>query len=292
MATNPIFQRLELLVGNPALEALQRTRVILFGVGGVGSWAAEALIRSGIGHLTLVDSDRVCITNVNRQLQATTKSVGKPKAECLAERLLEINPRAEIVPIRGIYEPETAGAYDFDQFDFVLDAIDGLTGKIHLILETSLSRATLISSLGAALKLDPTQVRVVSIWKTDHDPLARVVRQRLRKEGFHGDFRCAFSPEVLPNQRHESVSCGTHACHCPTYSETPLDEHDWCSTKLQINGSSVFVTAAFGLAMASQVVQDVMSANPPENFAGVSAASTRTAVTAPETDRTSPSATP
>lgn len=260
MAANPIFQRLELLTGSAALAILQRSRVAVFGLGGVGSWAAEALVRSGVGAVTLVDNDVVCITNVNRQLQATARNVGEPKAAALAARLADLNPRCALTPVQKVYEPAAADGFDLGSFDYVLDCIDSIANKVDLILRTFAAGATLFSSMGAASKLDPTRIQVASIWETQGCPLARIVRRKLREAGFDGDFQTVFSPEVLPPVAATSVACGTHKCFCPDFTPADGGEHkDWCATKKIINGSAVHITATFGMFLAGLVVQDALA---------------------------------
>ena len=162
-----IFNRLNLLLGEETMERIAGKRVIIFGVGGVGSWCAESLVRSGISHLTIVDSDRVCITNVNRQLQATTKTVGCVKVEVLKSRLLEINPQAEIKALQEIYCAENAAMFKLDTYDYIIDAIDSLKDKVHLILHATECPGKLLSSMGAALKMDPSIEKVSSLF---HQP--------------------------------------------------------------------------------------------------------------------------
>jgi tRNA A37 threonylcarbamoyladenosine dehydratase len=263
MSETTLFHRSELLIGSAAMARLAGARVILFGIGGVGSWCAEALIRSGIGHLTIVDSDCVCITNVNRQLQALPGNVGRPKVDELAERLRSIHPAAEIVPIRRAYDLETRASFAIESYDYVLDAIDSLSCKLGLIRYSLELGRTLFSSMGAAAKLDPSQVRIGSIWESEHCPLARCLRKRLRRHGVTADFTVVYSPEVLPN-RGESTGCGTERCFCPRFVRTDGGEveeaHEWCSQKAHINGSMVAVTATFGMCLASLVVSHAVAA--------------------------------
>jgi len=260
MAGNPIYQRLQLVVGSPAMGQLNRTRVVVFGLGGVGSWAAEALVRSGITDITLVDNDVICITNVNRQLQATTKNVGKSKVEELRDRLRLLNPRCDITTIQKVYEPDNAHEFDLSSYDYVLDCIDSISCKVELIRRSVDSGATLYSAMGAAAKLDATQIRVGSIWDTVGCPLAKLMRRHLRAEGFSGDFQTVFSSEPMVRVEHTSVACGTHKCHCPEYLPDDGSEHkDWCATKTVINGSAVHVTATFGMFLSGMVIQDVAS---------------------------------
>lgn len=256
---NPAFHRNELLVGKAGVSALAQTRVILFGVGGVGSWCAEALIRSGVGHLTMVDNDVICVTNVNRQLQATLPNIGKPKIAALKDRLLEIAPHAEINALQKIYNLETKTEFDLASYDYVIDAIDTLSHKVSLIALAMESGATLYSAMGAACKLDATTIRVSSIWESQGCKLAKVVRKRLRRHGATGECLCVYSEEYLAPHETETA-CGSENCFCPKQydeegEEIPADV--WCSKKAQINGSMVHVTGAFGFHLAGLVVQDV-----------------------------------
>lgn len=265
MGINPVFHRVELVTGRDNWQKLQETRVIIFGIGGVGSWCAESLIRSGIGHLTIVDSDRVCITNVNRQLQATTKTVGEVKVEALKEQLLSINPRADITAVEKIYSKESAHEFDLDSYDYVIDAIDSLAEKVELIKNACLSSATLFSSLGAACKIDPSRIKVADIWKSFGCPLGSLVRKRLRKQKFYKKFKVVFSDELLENGTGE-VGCGTGNCVCPKVVDEngeKVEAHEWCSSKKQINGSLVHITGTFGFMLCGLVLQDVTAKNRP-----------------------------
>ena len=256
-----IFQRTELLLGKSFIEKAAEKRVIIFGIGGVGSWCAESLIRSGIRFLTIVDSDRVCVTNVNRQLMATTKTVGKVKTEVLKDRLLEINPNAEITALQKIYSPETSESFKLNTFDFIIDGIDSLSNKVHLIQTASNSNATFFSSMGAALKMDPTRIRVAEFWKVQGCPLGAALRNRIKKNGgISKKFLCVFSDELLKNKG-ENASCGTEKCMCPKAIEGPgnpeLLNHEWCSLKAQVNGTTSYMPAMFGMTLASLVVQAI-----------------------------------
>lgn len=250
------------MTGKTGIEALAKARVIIFGVGGVGSWTAEALIRSGIGHLTIVDSDLVCITNINRQAQATTATIGQPKVDALKNRLLEINPAADIEAIEAIYDKETASQFDLDNYDYVIDAIDSLSCKLDLIANAVNADTTLYSSLGAACKLDPSRIRVASIWETSGCRLGRFVRKRLRNRGVTAPFLCVYSDELRPVQE-GSIGCGTGDCVCPKRAAIDddgdgMDEHEWCSSKQQINGSVVHITGIFGFTLCGLVMQDIL----------------------------------
>ena len=196
---NSAFSRVERLLGANSLAQLTRGRVILFGVGGVGGWCAEALVRSGIGHLTLVDPDCVDVTNINRQLPATTRTVGHPKVEVLRERLLEINPLCDVTALQERY---TLGAdFQLAGYDVMIDAIDSLTDKANLILEATACPGAFFSSMGAACKMDPTQVRVAEFFDVRGCPLGAALRKRLRKNGTlpAKKFLCVYDEQVLPN---------------------------------------------------------------------------------------------
>ena len=205
-----IFNRAQLLLGSDAMERLNSIKVIIFGVGGVGSWCAESLVRSGISHLTVVDSDRVCITNINRQLMATVKTVGQVKVEALKERLLTINPMAEIDARQQIFSEETADSFCLDSYDYIIDAIDSLKDKRLLIEMACNTKAVFFSSMGAALKMDPTRIKVAEFWKVEGCPLARALRQRFKrlKRKPARKFLCVYSDELLENKGH-NASCGT-----------------------------------------------------------------------------------
>lgn len=256
-----IFQRTQLLLGKSFIEKASEKRVIIFGIGGVGSWCAESLIRSGIGHLTIVDSDRVCITNINRQLMATAKTVGKVKTDVLRERLLEINPKADILALQKIYSPETSESFELDSYDFIIDGIDSLSNKVHLLQTATKTNATLFSSMGAALKMDPTRIKVAEFWKVQGCPLGAVLRSRIKKSGgVSKKFMCVYSDELLENKG-ENESCGTDKCMCPKTQHGPGDpelvDHEWCSLKAKINGTTSYMPAMFGMTIAGLVVQTI-----------------------------------
>lgn len=258
-----LFQRTELLLGGDVMERMANARVIIFGIGGVGSWCAESLVRSGIRHLTIVDSDRVCVTNINRQLHATTKTVGEVKTEALKTRLLEINPKAEITAIQQIYNAETSDSFDLPSYHFVIDAIDSLTSKAHLIRVVTRTDAILFSSMGASLKIDPTRVRVAEFWNVNGCPLGSALRKKIRKGELPAKkFLCVYSDELLEN-RGQKAGCGTEKCLCPKAETGPGDphlvNHEWCSMKAQINGTTAHITAIFGFTLAGLVIQAVSS---------------------------------
>lgn len=256
-----IFRRTELLLGNDVVDHIAQQRVIIFGVGGVGSWCAESLVRSGVRKMTIVDSDRVCITNINRQLMATTKTVGQVKVEALKERLLTINPSVEIIALQKIFTEETADDFHIDEYDYIIDAIDSLKDKALLIEMACQTKAKFFSSMGAALKLDPTRIQVAEFWKVKGDPLARALRNRFKKQKRFPKrkFQCVFSDELLQNKGY-NATCGTEQCMCPKTKSGPGDpsllNHEWCSSKAQINGTLAHITAIFGFVLAGLVVQD------------------------------------
>lgn len=257
-----IFKRTELLLGRDVMDVIAEQRVIIFGVGGVGSWCAESLVRSGIKYMTLVDSDRICITNINRQLMATFKTVGQVKVDALKNRLLEINPKAEITTFQQIYSAETADSFHIDTYDYIIDAIDSLENKALLIRKACETKATFFSSMGAALKMDPMKVDVAEFWKVKGCPLAAALRRKFKKmhEFPARKFKCVYSEELLKNNGFNS-SCGTEDCLCPKSDKGPGDpnliNHEWCSSKAQINGTLAHTTAIFGFTIAGLVMQDI-----------------------------------
>ena len=258
---NPAFQRLQLLTGERTLEMLANTNVIVFGIGGVGSWCAEALIRSGIGKLTIVDSDVICVTNINRQIQATMDSIGKPKTSELGKRLRSIQPHAEIIEIQAVFNKTTAQSFNLSAFDYVIDCIDSLSSKVELIIRATQAGATLYSALGASCKLDPLRITVGSLWESYNCPLGKFVRKKLRQRGFTEEVTCVYSPEEAAPPA-GTVTCGSGACHCPKFitrgQGNDADSTEWCSTKKQINGSAVHITGIFGFMLAGLVVQDIV----------------------------------
>ncbi|MDR0409891.1 MAG: tRNA threonylcarbamoyladenosine dehydratase [Spirochaetaceae bacterium] len=255
----PQFQRLALITGADVTRKLAKTRVIVFGLGGVGSWCAEALVRSGIGEITLVDSDIICVTNINRQTQATTKTIGQFKADALKTRLAEINPNCAVTARNKVFSRETASSFCVEDYDFVIDAIDSLEPKLDLIELCGNLQKPLFSSMGMAQKLDPTRLLAADIWKTEGCPLARLVRSGLRKRGFNGHFTAVYSTERLPLRTEISTSCGCGECLCPSRAgirtEDGGEAKEWCASKKLINGSAVMVTAAAGMILASLVVR-------------------------------------
>lgn len=259
-----IFNRTELLVGTTIMDSIANKKVIIFGVGGVGSWCAESLIRSGIRNLTIVDSDRVCITNINRQLMATTETVGHVKVDALKERLLAINPHANIEAIQKIYCEENAEEFDLNSYDYIIDAIDSLKDKASLILQACKTPAVFFSSMGAALKMDPSQIKVAEFWKVRGCPLGAALRKKYKRAKIKPAhrFRCVYSEELLENKG-RNHTCGTSACMCPKAKLGPGDpslvNHEWCSSKAQINGTMAHITGIFGFMLAGMVMNDIYS---------------------------------
>lgn len=257
-----IFHRTRLLVGDRVLQGIGALRVILFGVGGVGSWCAESLVRSGVRRLTLVDSDRVSITNVNRQMPATVPTVGRVKVEVVRERLLSINPDAEICAVQDIYCAENAETFALDTYDVIIDAIDSLAEKAHLILRATQTEALFVSSMGAALKMDPTRVQIAEFGHVRGCPLARALRNKFKraKTWPKRKFRCVFSDEVLPNLGVDDITEPE-----PTVAESTDHEegradllhHSWNDRKAQINGTLSHITAIFGFTLAGIVIDNI-----------------------------------
>lgn len=256
-----IFQRTELLLGSEIMMEIARKKVIIFGIGGVGSWCAESLVRTGIRNITIVDSDRICVTNINRQLQATTLTVGEVKTDALKKRLLEINPHATINDIQKIYSPQNHDFFQLDQFDYIIDAIDSLGSKIHLIRKATRTNATLFSSMGASMKIDPSRVEVAEFWDVIGCPMGARVRKMIRKGDLPAKkFLCVFSEEQVESKGSGS-SCGTDKCLCPKAQNGPGDpelaNHEWCSQKAVINGTVAHMTAIFGFTLAGLVIQNI-----------------------------------
>lgn len=247
------FSRTQLLLGPEAMERLSACRVAVFGIGGVGGYAVEALARSGIGALDLIDDDRVCLTNINRQLLATRKTVGQYKVDVAAARIAEINPRCRVRTYKTFYLPETAEQFDFSQYDYIVDAIDTVSGKIQLVLAAQAAGTAIISSMGAGNKLDPTAFRVADISQTSVCPLARVMRRELKKRGVrHLKVVYSREPPLRPLED-MSISCRAH-CICPPGTK----RH--CTDRRDIPGSVAFVPSVVGLILAGEVVKDLVKA--------------------------------
>ncbi|MCQ2588052.1 MAG: tRNA threonylcarbamoyladenosine dehydratase [Treponema sp.] len=224
------FSRIELLLGNESIENLHKARVAVFGVGGVGGFTVEALVRSGIQHIDIIDNDTVCLSNLNRQIIALHSTIGKYKVDVMKERILDINPEAEVNVYKCFYLPETKNQFDFTKYDYVVDAVDTVTAKLQLIIQAKEAGTKIISCMGAGNKLDPTQFEITDISKTSVCPLARVMRQECKKRGIK-DVKVLYSKEK---------------------SLSPLDkEHK------DIPGSTAFVPSVAGLIIAGEIIKDL-----------------------------------
>ena len=244
------FSRTQLLLGREGMERLFAARVAVFGVGGVGGYTVEALARSGVGALDLIDDDRVCLTNLNRQIIATRATVGQYKVDAAAERVRAINPNCAVRTYKTFYMPETADMFDFTQYDYVVDAIDTVTGKVALVLQARDAGVPIMSSMGAGNKLDPSRLEVADIYKTSVCPLARVMRRELKKRGVkHLKVVYSREPAMTPIDD-ESISCKSN-CICPPGTEKK------CLVRRQVPGSTAFVPSAAGLIIAAEVVKDL-----------------------------------
>jgi len=245
------FSRTELLIGKDGISKLRDARVAVFGIGGVGGYAVEALVRSGVGTLDLIDDDKICLTNLNRQLHATRKTIGKYKADVAKERALDINPDIIVNVHKTFYLPETSGEFDFSEYDYVIDAIDTVTGKLMLIEEAKRCKTPVISSMGAGNKMDPTGFMVADIYETSVCPLAKVMRRELKKRGIDR-LKVVYSKEkpIKPIDD-QSISCRSH-CICPPGTKRK------CTERRDIPGSNAFVPSTAGLIIAGEVVKDLL----------------------------------
>lgn len=244
------FSRTELLLGNEAMELLSKARVAIFGIGGVGGYTVEALARSGVGTIDIIDDDKVCLTNINRQIIATRKTIGKYKVDVMKERILEINPKAVVNTHQCFFTEETADQFDFASYDYVVDAIDTVSGKIELVMRAQASNVPIISCMGAGNKLDPTRFEVTDIYKTSVCPLAKVMRKELKVRGVKR-LKVVYSKEPARKPIEDSsISCRNH-CVCPPGTARK------CTAKRQIPGSSSFVPPVAGLIIAGEVIKDL-----------------------------------
>ena len=244
------FSRTELLVGKEAMEILNKAHVDVFGIGGVGGFTVEALVRSGIQHIDLIDDDKVCLTNLNRQIIATRSSIGKYKVDVMKERILDINPQAEVNIFKCFYLPETRDLFDFTKYDYVIVAVDTVTAKIQLIQQAKEAGTKIMCSMGAGNKLNPALFEVADISETSVCPLARVMRQECKKRGIK-DVKVVYSKEKpLRPIEDMAISCRTH-CICP-----PGAKHK-CTERRDIPGSTAFVPSVAGLIIAGEVIRDL-----------------------------------
>lgn len=248
------FSRTELLLGKDAMERLKNARVAVFGIGGVGGYTVEALARSGVGALDLIDDDRVCITNINRQIIATRSTVGKYKVDVAEERILDINPDCVVRTYKTFFMPDTKDQFDFSEYDYVVDAIDTVTGKKEIILCAKAAGVPIISSMGAGNKVNPAAFEVADIYETSVCPLARVMRNICRKNGID-KLKVVYSKEkpIRPTDD-MSVSCRAH-CVCPPGTVRK------CTERRDIPGSAAFVPSVVGLIIAGEVIKDITAFN-------------------------------
>jgi len=244
------FSRTQLLLGEDAMEKLKNSTVAIFGIGGVGSYVAEALARCGVGSFVLFDDDKVCLTNINRQLIATRKTIGRKKVEVMAERIMDINPEAKVKTNECFYMPDNADEYDFTKYDYIVDAVDTVTAKLELIVRANAANVPIMSSMGAGNKLDPTKFEVADIYKTSMDPLAKVMRHELKKRGIK-KLKVVYSKEepITPLDD-EEMSCKSN-CICPPGTTRK------CTDRRAIPGSVSFVPSVAGLIIAGEVVKDI-----------------------------------
>lgn len=242
------FSRTQLVFGKEAMDRLKGSRVAVFGVGGVGGYTVEALARSGVGAIDIIDNDKVCLTNINRQIIATGKTVGKYKVDVAKERIEEINPDCKVTAFRTFYMPETADRFDFTKYDYVVDAIDTVTGKIALIENAKKAGTPIISSMGAGNKVDPTAFEVADIYKTSVCPLARVMRYELKRRGIK-KLKVVYSKEKPISPIADEDPNGENGC---------LSMADKVAGKRQVPGSTAFVPSVAGLIIAGEVIKDII----------------------------------
>lgn len=246
------FSRTELLIGKDGLDKLKNSKVAVFGIGGVGTFVVEGLARSGVGHFVLVDDDLICLTNLNRQIHATTKTIGKVKVEVMKERILEINPQAEVEAIKCFYLPDKSDALIRDDYDYIVDAVDTVTAKIDLVVQAQKRGIPIISCMGAGNKLDPTKFQVSDIYNTTMDPLSKVMRRELKQRGIKS-LKVVYStePPIKPMEPEENDY--ENGCICPEGNQRK------CSTRNQVPGSVSFVPSVAGLIIAGEVIKDIIA---------------------------------
>lgn len=244
------FSRTELLLGKEAMEKLENARVAVFGVGGVGGYVVEALVRSGVGTIDIIDDDKVCLTNLNRQIIATRKTVGRYKVEVMKERILEINPNAVVHTHQCFFLPENSDSFDFSGYSYVVDAVDTVTAKIALVMKAQEAGVPIISSMGAGNKLNPAAFEVTDIYKTSVCPLAKVMRRELKKRGVK-KLKVVYSKEEPLTPKEDMENSCRENCICP-----PGAEHK-CTERRAIPGSVAFVPSVAGLIIAGEVVKDL-----------------------------------
>lgn len=245
------FSRTELLFGKEAMDKLAGSKVAVFGIGGVGGYVCEALVRSGVGAFDLIDDDKVCLTNLNRQIIATRSTVGKYKTDVMRDRMLDINPKVEVEVHKCFFLPENADDFPWDSYDYVVDAVDTVTAKIALVMKCKEKNIPIISSMGAGNKLDGSQFKVADIYKTKVCPLAKVMRRELKKRGVK-KLKVVYSEEIPTRPiKDMAISCRNN-CICP-----PGAEHK-CTERRDIPGSVAFVPSVAGLIIAGEVAKDLI----------------------------------
>ena len=245
------YSRTQMLLGAEAMEKLHNSRVAVFGIGGVGGYTVEALARSGVGALDLIDDDKVCLTNLNRQIIATRKTVGKFKVDVAEERVHDIDPDIKVTTYKTFFGPETQDSFDFSQFDYVVDAIDTVTGKLALVMKCKEAGVPIICSMGAGNKMDPTRFEVTDIYKTSVCPLAKVMRIECRKRKIkHLKVVYSKEPAMTPIED-DSISCKNH-CICPPGTQRK------CTVRRAVPGSNAFVPSVAGLIIAGEVIKDLV----------------------------------
>ena len=248
------FSRTQLLLGEEAIEKMSNSRVAVFGIGGVGGYVCEALVRSGVGAFDLIDDDKVCLTNLNRQIIATRKSIGKYKVDVMKERMLDINPKVDVRVHKCFFLPENADDFPFEEYDYVVDAVDTVTAKLEIIVRAKSLNIPVISAMGAGNKLDASRFKVADIYKTQMDPLAKVMRRELKKRNIK-HLKVVYSDEQpIKPLEDMSISCRTN-CICP-----PGEAHK-CTERRDIPGSTAFTPAVAGLIMAGEIVKDLSEIN-------------------------------
>ena len=248
------FSRTQLLLGEEAIEKMSKSRVAVFGIGGVGGYVCEALVRSGVGAFDLIDDDKVCLTNLNRQIIATRKTVGKYKVDVMKERMLDINPKVDVRVHKCFFLPENADDFPFEEYDYVVDAVDTVTAKLEIIVRAKSLNIPVISAMGAGNKLDASRFKVADIYKTQMDPLAKVMRRELKKRNIK-HLKVVYSDEQpIKPLEDMSISCRTN-CICP-----PGAAHK-CTERRDIPGSTAFTPAVAGLIMAGEIVKDLSMIN-------------------------------
>ena len=246
------FSRTQLLFGKEAMERLYNARVAVFGVGGVGGYTVEALARSGMGAIDIIDDDKVCLTNLNRQIIATRKTVGRYKVDVAEERIHDINPDAVVNTYKTFYMPDTADQFDFSQYDYVVDAIDTVKGKLELVMQAQATGTPIISCMGAGNKLDPTRLEIADIYKTSVCPLARVMRKELKVRGIPA-LKVVYSREEAIKPAEDMANSCKTGCVCPPGTKRK------CTARRQVPGSISFVPSAAGLILAGEVIKDIIA---------------------------------